>query len=58
LALDALAGRPARVLRGDDSIAGVARGVDAGGALRLERVGRIEEFVSGEVSLRLSGDDL
>jgi len=32
------------------------RGVDARGALLLERGGRLHEFVSGEVSLRLGGD--
>ena len=58
LALDALQGRPARVLLGGGgSVAGIARGVDAVGALRLDREGRIEEFLSGEVSLRLGGDD-
>jgi BirA family biotin operon repressor/biotin-[acetyl-CoA-carboxylase] ligase len=53
-ALDALRGRPARVLVGDEAILGTARGVDAQGALRLERAGRIQEFVSGDVSLRLA----
>jgi BirA family biotin operon repressor/biotin-[acetyl-CoA-carboxylase] ligase len=50
--LDALAGRPARVLRGDDAIEGVARGVDGDGALLLDSGGRLQKFVSGEVSLR------
>ncbi|MEA3150381.1 MAG: BirA family transcriptional regulator [Gammaproteobacteria bacterium] len=57
-ALDALHGRPARVLMGDTALCGTARGVDAHGALRLERDGRMEEFVSGDVSLRLDGDDI
>jgi BirA family biotin operon repressor/biotin-[acetyl-CoA-carboxylase] ligase len=57
LELDALRDRPARVLMGEDSIVGVARGVDAHGALRLECAGRIREFMSGEVSLRLAGDE-
>jgi BirA family biotin operon repressor/biotin-[acetyl-CoA-carboxylase] ligase len=51
-ALDALRDRPAQVLMGEAVISGTARGVDAHGALRLERDGRLQEFVSGEVSLR------
>jgi BirA family transcriptional regulator, biotin operon repressor / biotin---[acetyl-CoA-carboxylase] ligase len=51
-ALDALRDRPALVMMGDAVIYGTARGVDAHGALRLERDGRVQEFVSGEVSLR------
>jgi len=51
-ALDALRDRPAQVLMGEAVIYGTARGVDAHGALRLERDGRVQEFVSGEVSLR------
>jgi BirA family transcriptional regulator, biotin operon repressor / biotin---[acetyl-CoA-carboxylase] ligase len=51
-ALDALRDRPAQVLMGEAVICGTARGVDAHGALLLERDGRLQEFVSGEVSLR------
>jgi BirA family transcriptional regulator, biotin operon repressor / biotin---[acetyl-CoA-carboxylase] ligase len=51
-ALDALRDRPAQVLMGEAVICGTARGVDAHGALRLEWDGRLQEFVSGEVSLR------
>jgi BirA family biotin operon repressor/biotin-[acetyl-CoA-carboxylase] ligase len=51
-ALDALRDRPAEVLSGDAVIRGIARGVDAHGALRLEHEGRVQAFVSGEVSLR------
>jgi BirA family biotin operon repressor/biotin-[acetyl-CoA-carboxylase] ligase len=51
-ALDALRDRPAQVLMGEAVICGTARGVDAHGALRLERDGRVQELVSGEVSLR------
>jgi BirA family biotin operon repressor/biotin-[acetyl-CoA-carboxylase] ligase len=51
-ALDALRDRPAQVLMGEAVICGTARGVDAHGALQLERDGRVQEFVSGEVSLR------
>jgi len=54
-ALDVLAGRPAEVVVGDAVVRGVARGIDAHGALLLERSGRLEAFVSGEVSLRLGG---
>jgi BirA family biotin operon repressor/biotin-[acetyl-CoA-carboxylase] ligase len=53
---DALRDRPARVLTGGDAVVGIARGVSADGALRLECAGRIREFMSGEVSLRLAGD--
>ncbi len=58
LSLDALRDRPARVLIGDHAVSGTARGVDGHGALRLERDGRVQNFVSGEVSLRLDGNDL
>ena len=51
-ALDALRDRPVQVLMGEAVICGTARGTDAHGALRLERDGRLQEFVSGEVSLR------
>ncbi len=56
--LDALRGRRAQVLLGDTRVAGTARGVDENGALRLEYAGRVREFVSGEVSLRLGEDDI
>jgi len=52
MALDALRDRPVQVLMGEAVICGTARGADAHGALRLERDGRLQEFVSGEVSLR------
>ncbi|HMK85655.1 MAG TPA: biotin--[acetyl-CoA-carboxylase] ligase [Steroidobacteraceae bacterium] len=53
-ALDALAARPARILSaGDGAILGLSRGVDKEGALLLEvGDGRLQRFVSGEVSLR------
>ncbi|MGO8858805.1 MAG: biotin--[acetyl-CoA-carboxylase] ligase [Steroidobacteraceae bacterium] len=50
--LDVLRDRPAQVLVGETIYSGTARGVDAQGALRLERGGRVQEFVSGEASLR------
>jgi BirA family biotin operon repressor/biotin-[acetyl-CoA-carboxylase] ligase len=52
-ALDALRGRRVRVLLGEQAIAGIARGADVDGALLLEIEGRMQKFVSGEVSLRL-----
>ena len=56
-ALDALRGRPARILAGSSAISGTARGVDEVGALLLESGGRIQRFVSGEVSLALNLGD-
>ncbi len=52
-ALDALNGRAARVLVGGSEVSGIARGVDADGALLLETKERMQRFVSGEASLRL-----
>jgi BirA family biotin operon repressor/biotin-[acetyl-CoA-carboxylase] ligase len=52
-ALDALNGRPARVLLGHAAISGTARGVDEEGALLLDTGGRVQRFVSGEASLRV-----
>ena len=57
-ALDVLRDRPVQVLSGTSVIGGTARGVEHHGALRLEREGRMLEFVSAEVSLRLAGDDM
>lgn len=50
--LDVLRDRPAQVVMDGTVVCGTARGVDAQGALRLERDGRLQTFVSGEVSLR------
>ena len=52
-ALDALQGRAAQIIVGDSVITGVARGVDAEGALLLDSGDRVQRFVSGEASLRL-----
>jgi BirA family biotin operon repressor/biotin-[acetyl-CoA-carboxylase] ligase len=52
-ALDGLYGRAAEVTVGDHKVSGVARGVDADGALLLETQERVQRFVSGEASLRL-----
>jgi BirA family biotin operon repressor/biotin-[acetyl-CoA-carboxylase] ligase len=57
MALDALSGRPARVVLGGAVISGTARGVDAEGALLLETGEGMQRFVSGEASLRaIEGD--
>jgi BirA family biotin operon repressor/biotin-[acetyl-CoA-carboxylase] ligase len=56
--LDALRGRSAQVLIGHNTVAGTACGVDSHGALRLQSAGGMQEFVSGEVSLRLGEDDI
>jgi BirA family biotin operon repressor/biotin-[acetyl-CoA-carboxylase] ligase len=55
-ALDALKGRASRVLLGESSIVGRARGVDGDGALLLEVDGQLRKFNSAEVSLRLEGE--
>jgi BirA family biotin operon repressor/biotin-[acetyl-CoA-carboxylase] ligase len=52
-ALDGLNGRPAQVMVGQSVVSGIARGVDADGALLLETEDRMQRFVSGEASLRL-----
>jgi BirA family biotin operon repressor/biotin-[acetyl-CoA-carboxylase] ligase len=52
-ALDGLYGRAAQVVVGDSAVSGIARGVDADGALLLETKDRMQRFVSGEASLRL-----
>jgi BirA family transcriptional regulator, biotin operon repressor / biotin---[acetyl-CoA-carboxylase] ligase len=52
-ALDGLNGRPAQVMVGESVVSGIARGVDADGALLLETQDRMQRFVSGEASLRL-----
>jgi BirA family biotin operon repressor/biotin-[acetyl-CoA-carboxylase] ligase len=51
--LDALRGRPARVLLAQDTVEGIARGVDEDGGLLLEHGGNVEKFIAGEASLRL-----
>jgi BirA family biotin operon repressor/biotin-[acetyl-CoA-carboxylase] ligase len=55
--LDALSGRPVRVLQGETAIAGIARGVDGDGALLLETPHGMRHFVSGETSLRVIEGD-
>jgi BirA family biotin operon repressor/biotin-[acetyl-CoA-carboxylase] ligase len=55
--LDALSGRPARVLLGGAAISGTARGVDQEGALLLDTGDRVQRFMSGEASLRMIEGD-
>ena len=54
--LDALRGRPVRILSGGAPLAGVARGVDADGALLVEHSGGVVRCEAGEVSVRVRGD--
>jgi BirA family biotin operon repressor/biotin-[acetyl-CoA-carboxylase] ligase len=49
---DALHGVAVRVMVGETIHKGLARGIDAGGALMLETPGGLLRFISGEVSLR------
>lgn len=51
-AFDKLAGESVRVIQGESTVDGVARGADAQGALLVEVEGRLERFHSGDVSLR------
>lgn len=50
--LDSLRDAPVNVVRHDGSIAGIARGADADGALLVDTGGAIERVHAGEVSLR------
>ena len=52
MALDAFAGAPVVVTSADRKIAGVARGVDARGALQLETTLGVQSLYGGEISLR------
>jgi len=49
---DALLDRPARLLAGERTLTGRARGVDLDGALLLDTGDRVQRVMSGEVSLR------
>jgi BirA family transcriptional regulator, biotin operon repressor / biotin---[acetyl-CoA-carboxylase] ligase len=51
--LDALQGRPARVLLAQGAVEGISRGVDEDGGLLLEHGGNVDKFIAGEASLRL-----
>lgn len=50
--LDALCDTDVKIANGNESVFGIARGVDEDGSLRVEVDGRIRKFVSGEVSVR------
>jgi BirA family biotin operon repressor/biotin-[acetyl-CoA-carboxylase] ligase len=49
---DKLAAAPARVSYGEQTFQGIARGIDADGALLLETPGQLLRFTSGEVTVR------
>ena len=51
-AADALRDRPVRLQGSGPVDDGVARGVDADGALRVERQGQVHRIIAGEVSVR------
>lgn len=51
-AADRLLGRPVSLHHGEQVTPGVARGIDADGALLLEQAGGVRRIVSGEVSVR------
>lgn len=50
---DALSGAQVKVLTAEQTIHGIAGGVDADGALLLNVNGQLQRFVSGEVSVRV-----
>ena len=50
--LDHFAGRPVRLLMGEQEIRGIARGIDDRGALRRETSEGIKVYLGGEISLR------
>ena len=52
--LDALRGRPVRVLSAGTPLEGVARGIDAGGALLVEHAAGLTRCDAGEVRVRTS----
>ncbi|HEX7416651.1 MAG TPA: biotin--[acetyl-CoA-carboxylase] ligase, partial [Steroidobacteraceae bacterium] len=52
---DALRGRSIMVLTGNQTTRGVARGVDASGALLVETARGLERHIAGEVSVRPDG---
>jgi BirA family biotin operon repressor/biotin-[acetyl-CoA-carboxylase] ligase len=52
---DVIAGRAIDLKMPHDQVQGIARGIDAGGALLLEtRPGELQPFASGEVSVRIA----
>jgi BirA family biotin operon repressor/biotin-[acetyl-CoA-carboxylase] ligase len=57
MALDALGGRAAQVMVGQNAVSGVACGIDSEGALLMNCGGKVRKFVSGEARLRLTEED-
>ncbi|RLR17944.1 bifunctional biotin--[acetyl-CoA-carboxylase] ligase/biotin operon repressor BirA [Sodalis-like symbiont of Bactericera trigonica] len=51
-ALDNFFDRPVKLLIGEREIKGIARGIDAQGALLLEQEGKLHAYLGGEISLR------
>lgn len=52
LAADALRDRPVVIHGGHGPDGGIARGIDADGALRVEHAGQIHRIIAGEISVR------
>jgi BirA family biotin operon repressor/biotin-[acetyl-CoA-carboxylase] ligase len=50
--LDNFLNRPVKLLMGPNQVSGIARGIDAHGAILLETENGIESYVGGEISLR------
>ncbi len=50
--LDNFLNREVRLLMGNNSVAGIARGIDAQGGVLLEVNGEVKSFIGGEISLR------
>ncbi|OCG12930.1 biotin--[acetyl-CoA-carboxylase] ligase [Gilliamella sp. App6-5] len=51
--LDNFANRPVKLLIGDNTIRGIAKGINEQGALLLEQNGKINAHIGGEISLRI-----
>lgn len=51
---DVLYGKPVRLESPNEMVEGIAKGIDATGALLLERNGQMQRYLSGEVSVRLA----
>ncbi|NUF48454.1 bifunctional biotin--[acetyl-CoA-carboxylase] ligase/biotin operon repressor BirA [Gilliamella sp. ESL0250] len=51
--LDNFANRPVKLLIGDNTIRGIAKGINEQGALLLEQNGQINAHIGGEISLRI-----
>ena len=52
--LDAFINKPVNLMVGAQIISGIARGIDAQGALLVEHHGVIKTYIGGEISLRLA----